>query len=74
MDTQAISQLISTIGFPIASFCWAAWMIQKERTDSRAEIQQIREEHSKESNEFSKVISENTAALTALKQLIEDKL
>lgn len=74
MDTQTITQLISAVGFPIAAFCWSAYMIKKEREDSRAEMQKMREEHSKEASEFTKVIADNTAIITALKQLIEDKL
>lgn len=74
MDTQTITQLISAVGFPIAAFCWSAWMIKKEREDSRAEMAAMREQHAQESTEFSKVIADNTAVLTGLKQLIEDKL
>ena len=74
MDIQAITQIISSVGFPIAAFCWSAYMIQRERSESREEIAKMREEHTKESNEFTKVIADNTAILTGLKQLIEDKL
>ena len=74
MDTQAIQTLISTVGFPIAAFCWSAYMIKKEREDSRSEMQKMREEHRTEITELTKVLSENTTVLQGLKQLIEDKL
>lgn len=74
MDTQAITTLISTVGFPIAAFCWSAWMIKKERDDSRAEMEKLRTEHRAEVQELTKVLTDNNTILTGLKQLIEDKL
>lgn len=74
MDTQAITNIISTVGFPIAAFCWSAWMIKKERDDSRKEMEQLRSEHRAEVQELTKVLSDNNTILEALKQLIEDKL
>lgn len=74
MDTQTITTLISTVGFPIAAFCWSAWMIKKERDDSRAEMTKIREEHRTEVQDLTKVLSDNNAILSSLKQLIEDKI
>lgn len=74
MDTQAITNLISTVGFPIAAFCWSAWMIKKERDDSRAEMEKLRTEHRAEVQELTKVLTDNNTILTGLKQLIEDKL
>lgn len=74
MDTQAITQIISTVGFPIAAFCWSAYMIKKERDDSRAEMEKLRSEHRQEVSELTKVLSDNNTILEALKQLIEDKL
>lgn len=74
MDTQAITTIISTVGFPIAAFCWSAYMIKKEREDSRAEMEQMRTEHRTEITELTKVLSDNTSVLEGLKQLIEDKL
>ena len=74
MDTQAITTLISTVGYPIAAFCWSAWMIKKERDDSRAEMEKLRTEHRAEVQELTKVLTDNNTILTGLKQLIEDKL
>ena len=73
MDTNTLTTLISTIGFPIAAFCWSAYMIKKERDDSRKEMADLRTEHRTEISELTKVLSENTNVLQGLKQLIEDK-
>ena len=74
MDTTAITQIISTLGFPIAAFCWSAWMIKKEREDSRKEMEEMRTEHRQEVTELTKVLSDNNRILEGLRQLIEDKL
>ncbi len=73
MDTNAITQIISTVGFPIAAFCWSAYMIKKEREDSRKEMEQMRSEHRTEILELTKVLNDNTTVLQALKQLLEDE-
>lgn len=74
MDTQTLTQLISTIGFPIAAFCWSAYMIKKERDDSRSEMAQMRSEHRTEVTELTKVLNDNNSILESLKQLLEDEL
>ena len=68
-----ISTIISTLGFPIAAFCWSAYMIKKEREDSRKDMQEVREAHKLEMSEVTKVLSDNTIVLQGLKQLLEDK-
>lgn len=63
MDIQAISNLISTIGFPIAACIAIFYMMNKER-----------EEHKQEVDSLKGVLSEVKETMAALKQLIEDKL
>lgn len=62
-DIQTISQLISSIGFPIAACCAIFYMMNKER-----------EEHKNEVDSLKSVLSEVKETMAALKQLIEDKL
>lgn len=63
MDLTAITQLISTIGFPIAACIAIFYMMNKEREDHKNEVDALKG-----------VISEINTTLAALKQLIEDKL
>jgi len=63
MDVQTISQLISTIGFPIAACCAIFYMMNKEREDHKNEVSTLKD-----------VISNINETLASLKQLIEDKL
>lgn len=62
MEANDILTAISTVGFPIAFCVLMFWYM----------IRQM-EAHKQEINELKDVISENTVALTAIKQLIEDK-
>ena len=61
--TDAIVQIISTVGFPIACCCLMFWFLYKEQ-----------ETHKMEMLELKDVIAKNNEVLASLKQLIEDKL
>ena len=62
-DIQTISQLISSIGFPIAACCAIFYMMNKEREDHKAEVDSLKG-----------VLAEVKETMAALKQLIEDKI
>ena len=59
MDFNAIQQFISSVGFPIACVCAMFYMLNREQ-----------ENHKKESEEWTKKLSENTEVLRELKDLI----
>lgn len=63
MDIQSISTLISTIGFPIAACVAIFYMMNKEREDHKNEVDSLKT-----------VIADINETLSALKQLIQDKL
>ena len=58
-----ITQVISTVGFPIAMCVLMFWFLNKEQ-----------ETHKSEMNELKEVIAKNNEVLASLKQLIADKL
>ena len=60
---EVITQVISTVGFPIAMCVLMFWFLNKEQ-----------ETHKQEMNELKDVIARNNEVLASLKQLIEDKL
>lgn len=62
-DIQTISQLISSIGFPIAACCAIFYMMNKEREDHKNEVDSLKG-----------VLAEVKETMAALKQLIEDKI
>lgn len=59
MDVNAISQLISNLGFPIVCVGVMFYMQNKER-----------EAHAAESQRWTEVVSENTEALRDLKEVV----
>lgn len=62
-DIQTISQLISSIGFPIAACCAIFYMMNREREDHKNEVDSLKG-----------VLAEVKETMAALKQLIEDKI
>lgn len=63
MEIDAVITAISTVGFPIAFCVLMFWYMIKQMDAHKEEISQLKD-----------VIAENTIALTAIKQLIDDKL
>lgn len=60
MDPTAITQMISTVGFPIAACCVMFWYMNQER-----------ESHKQEIDKLTEVLQANTLALTELKDAIK---
>ena len=61
MDSQAFSQLISSVGFPIVA-CMIMW---KSLQDSTAA-------HKEEMNGLKESLNQNTLVLSELKQMLKD--
>jgi hypothetical protein len=62
MDMTTVSQLISSVGFPIAACCGMFWYMNKEREEHAAEVKNLTE-----------TINNNTLALTQLKDVLTNK-
>lgn len=60
---NTITQVITTVGFPIAMCLLIFWRMNKESESHKDEIATLKD-----------TIAENTTILAQLKQLIEDKL
>ena len=60
MDVQIIGQLIGTLGFPIVACCAMFWLVDKNETRHKEEIDGLR-----------KTIEDNTNILSSLKELIQ---
>lgn len=60
---EVITQVISTVGFPIAMSLIMFYFLHKEQEDHKEEMKELRE-----------VISQNNEVLASLKQLLADKL
>lgn len=62
MDLNTLVQLIGSLGFPIAACIACFWMLNKEREEHKAEMQKVTE-----------AIVNNTMALEALKNRLDNK-
>jgi hypothetical protein len=63
LDAQNIQNLITSVGFPIFACIAIFYMLNKEREDHKTEVTSLKD-----------VIAEINETLSALKQLIEDKM
>jgi len=63
MEIETIMQLISGVGFPIAACIGIFYVLERERTDHKNEVDALKS-----------VIGDINETLSALKQLIQDKL
>lgn len=60
MDMGAFTQLIGTLGFPIACVCAMFFMWNKEREDHKAEMQKMTE-----------ALNNNTLALVKIESVLD---
>lgn len=63
MDVGVITQLIGSLGFPIAMCIAMMWMLNKQT-----------EQHKEEMNKITDALNNNTVALTQLSAKIEGKI
>lgn len=63
MDVNAVTTLISSVGFPIAACCAIFWYMNKERESHKTEMDSMKE-----------ALNSNTQVLTELKALISARL
>ena len=61
MDSQAFSQLISSVGFPIVA-CMIMWKSLQDSTEA----------HKQEMDGMKESLNQNTLVLSELKQMIKD--
>lgn len=62
MDFSAVSQLISSVGFPIAACVALFWQMSKESTQHKEEIDALKES-----------LNQNTLAITKLVLFMQEK-
>ena len=60
---EVITQVISTVGFPIAMSLIMFYFLHREQENHKEEMKELRD-----------VIAQNNEVLVGLKQLLEDKL
>lgn len=78
MDFNVVTQLIGSLGFPIAACCAMGWycirsqnQIKEINDQHRAEITEINNRHSEDIQKMTEAINNNTIALNELCAHIE---
>lgn len=70
MDIQAISDIISTVGFPIVCFIMCGWYVKYREDKNDEKLDKLNTMHDEESRQMISALNNNTLAL----QKLTDKL
>ena len=71
MDWSAITQAVTTIGFPIVMCGAMAWYVKYITDKHREEVTKLNEQHQHEMEKVTTAINNNTLALTKLCERME---
>jgi hypothetical protein len=61
-----ITQLITTLGFPIVTCIFLGWYVKIQTDNYRSDVSQLQTEHKEEIMKVTEAINNNTLALTKL--------
>lgn len=70
MDIQGLSDIISTVGFPIVCFIMCGWYVKYREDKNDEKIDKLNTMHDDESKQMVSALNNNTLAL----QKLTDKL
>lgn len=71
MDAAMITQLIGSVGFPIACCVAMGYYVHEETNKQREQISEIEKRHSDEMNSITTALNNNTLALQKLTDRLE---
>lgn len=71
MDVTVVTQMITSVGFPIVCCIAMGWYVKYTTDKSREEITKLNEQHKQEMTEVTQAINNNTIALTKLCELLK---
>lgn len=70
IDFEAISNLISTVGFPIVCFLMCGWYVKYREDKNDEKFATLNSQHDEENKRLTEAVNNNTIAL----QKLTDKL
>lgn len=70
IDFDAISNLVSTVGFPIVCFLMCGWYVKYREDKNDEKVEKINTQHDEENRRMVDAVNNNTLAL----QKLTDKL
>lgn len=65
-EINTITQVITSVGFPIAMCCAMGWYVKYISDRHSAEIQQLNKQHQEEMEQVTEALNNNTLALQKL--------
>lgn len=71
MDAAMITQLIGSVGFPIACCIAMGYYVHEETNKQREQISEIEKRHTDEMNSITTALNNNTLALQKLTDRLE---
>ena len=66
MDINAISDIISTIGFPIVCFLMCGWYVKYREDKNDEKFDKLNSQHDEETKRMTDALNNNTMALQKL--------
>lgn len=66
MDLASISEIISTVGFPIVCFLLCGWYVKYREDRNDEKIDKLNSQHDTESKQMTDALNNNTLALQKL--------
>lgn len=70
---EVITQIIASVGFPIAMCLLMGYWVKTTHDDHRADIQRLQDSHTEETRDMTNAISENTLVLQKLVDKIDER-
>lgn len=72
-ELSAITEVISTVGFPIVCFLLCGWYVKYREDKNDEKVEKLNAQHDTESKQMIAAINNNTIALQKLAERLEAK-
>ena len=71
MDASAVTQIVSTVGFPIAMCLLLAWYVKTLNDNHMEQINKLNQEHKEEVKQMTEAVQNNTLTIQKLVNLLQ---
>lgn len=74
MDASTVTQIVSTVGFPIAMCLILAWYVKSLNDTHSEQISKLNQEHKEEVKQMTEAVQNNTLTIQKLVDLLQKGL
>lgn len=74
MDASTVTQIVSTVGFPIAMCLILAWYVKTLNDSHSEQISKLNQEHKEEVKQMTEAVQNNTLTIQKLVDLLQKGL